>query len=265
MRGRTKPYQCAAKLARRDGQPKPYWVSCGAVSQPPSAIDLSVADNAELLRQTILEKLRSRQWRAGQRLPTERVLGEQFGLSRSTVRRVLGDFKRRRLITQTVGSGTYVAEQVHQALADMASAGPMQATSPAELMAARLVLEPAIIEMVIGNATALDFQRMDACNAHAEASTTLEAFEHWDGQLHEAIADAAHNSFVGSVFRLMNEVRAQGEWGVLKRRSATPERRQEYQHEHRALVEALRLRDVERARALSLAHLVHVRTNMLGH
>ena len=27
--------------------------------------------------------------------------------------------------------------------------------------------------MVIGNATALDFQRMDACNAHAEAATTL--------------------------------------------------------------------------------------------
>lgn len=222
------------------------------------------ADSAEALREAILEKLRSRQWRAGQRLPTERVLGEQYGLSRSTVRRVLGDFKRRRLITQTVGSGTYVADQVHQALAEMASAGPLQATSPSELMAARLVLEPAIVDMVIGNATAHDYQRMDGCNAHAEAATTLEAFEHWDAQLHEAIADAAHNSFVAAVFRLMNEVRAQGEWGVLKRRSATPERRLEYQQEHRALVDALKQRDAERARALCLAHLLHVRTNMLG-
>ena len=221
-------------------------------------------DSAEALREAILEKLRSRQWRAGQRLPTERVLGEQYGLSRSTVRRVLGDFKRRHLITQTVGSGTYVADQVHQALAEMASAGPLQATSPSELMAARLVLEPAIVEMVIGNATAHDYQRMDACNAHAEAATTLEAFEHWDAQLHEAIADAAHNSFVAAVFRLMNEVRAQGEWGVLKRRSATPERRLEYQQEHRALVDALKQRDAERARALCLAHLLHVRTSMLG-
>ncbi len=220
--------------------------------------------SAEALREAILEKLRSRQWRAGQRLPTERVLGEQYGLSRSTVRRVLGDFKRRRLITQTVGSGTYVAEQVHQALAEMASAGPLQATSPSELMAARLVLEPAIVDVVVGNATAHDFQRMDACNAHAEAATTLEAFEHWDAQLHEAIADAAHNSFIAAVFRLMNEVRAQGEWGVLKRRSATSERRLEYQQEHRALVDALKQRDAEQARALCLAHLLHVRTNMLG-
>jgi DNA-binding FadR family transcriptional regulator len=37
--------------------------------------------SAEALREAILEKLRSRQWRAGQRLPTERVLGEQYGLS----------------------------------------------------------------------------------------------------------------------------------------------------------------------------------------
>ena len=222
-------------------------------------------DAAAQLRDTIFEKLRSRTWRAGHRIPTERALSLEFGLSRSTVRRVLLDFKRKRLITQTVGSGTYVAEQVYSALAELAPAGGMQTVSPAELMSARLVLEPALIEMVIGNATAADFARMDECNHHAEASTTLEEFEKWDASLHEAIAEAAHNGFISGVFRLMNEVRAQSEWGVLKRRTATPERRLEYQQEHRALVEALKQRDSERARAMCLAHLVHVRTNMLGY
>jgi DNA-binding FadR family transcriptional regulator len=137
--------------------------------------------------------------------------------------------------------------------------------SPAELMSARLVLEPALIEMVIGNATAADFARMDDCNHHAEVATTLEEFERWDAALHEAIAEAAHNGFISGVFRLMNDVRAQSEWGVLKRRSATPERRLEYQQEHRALVIALKQRDAAQARALCLEHLVHVRTNMLGY
>lgn len=220
-------------------------------------------DAAAQLRETILDKLRSRTWRAGHRIPTERALSEEFGLSRSTVRRVLSDFKRKRLITQTVGSGTYVTENVHSALADFAPP-PCAQISPAELMAARLVLEPALIEMVIGSATAADFARMDECNHHAEAATTLEQFEKWDAALHEAIAEAAHNGFIRSVFRLMNEARSQAEWGVLKRRSATPERRLEYQQEHRALVAALKERDVDRARALCLAHLVHVRRNMLG-
>jgi DNA-binding FadR family transcriptional regulator len=78
------------------------------------------------------------------------------------------------------------------------------------------------------------------------------------------IADAAHNAFISSVFRLMNQVRSQGEWGLLKRRSATPARRLEYQREHRLLVAALKQRDAGRARELCLAHLVNVRRNLLG-
>ncbi|WP_418317480.1 FadR/GntR family transcriptional regulator [Piscinibacter sakaiensis] len=219
-------------------------------------------DTADALKRSILDKLAEQTWRPGQRLPTERALGEQFGISRSAVRRVLQELKQQRLITQTVGSGTYVAEPEQPAPAGVADA---DAVSPAELMAARLVLEPAIIEMVIGNATAADFARMDECNRNAEAAITLEDFEHWDGALHEAIAAAAHNGFISGVFSMMNQVRSQGEWGVLKRRSATPERRLEYQDEHRALVAALKQRDATRARALCLAHLLHVRTNMLGY
>jgi len=222
-------------------------------------------DAAASLRDAIFENLKSRTWRAGHRIPTERALSEQFGLSRSTVRRVLLDFKRKRLITQTVGSGTYVSDQVHEALSELTPGGAAAGVSPADLMSARLVLEPALIEMVIGTATAADFARMDLCNHHAEAAATLEEFERWDAALHEAIAAAAHNSFIANVLRLMNEVRSQNEWGMLKRRSATPERRLEYQQEHRALVAALKDRDAERARALCLAHLRHVRANMLGH
>ena len=221
-------------------------------------------DAAAQLRDTILEKLHNRTWRAGHRIPTERALSDEFGLSRSTVRRVLMDFKRKRLITQTVGSGTYVADDVHHALAELSPPPAATAVSPAELMAARLVLEPALIEMAIGNATSADFARMEECNARAEAATTLEDFERWDAALHEAIAEAAHNGFITGIFRLMNDVRATAEWGVLKRRSATPERRVDYQREHRELVAALRERDAPRARALCLAHLLHVRTNMLG-
>jgi DNA-binding FadR family transcriptional regulator len=222
-------------------------------------------DTAAILRETLLEKLRSRAWRAGHRIPTERALGAEFGLSRSTVRRVLADLKRKRLITQTVGSGTYVSEQVHEALAELSPGASALAVSPAELMAARLALEPAVIEMAIGNATAADFARMDECNHHAELATTLEDFEKWDAAFHEAMAEAAHNGFITSMFRLMGEARAQNEWGMLKRRSATPERRLEYQQQHRALTAALKDRDASRARALCLAHLVHVRANMLGY
>ena len=222
-------------------------------------------DSALALREAILENLSSRKWRAGHRIPTERALSGEFGLSRSAVRRVLADMKDKRLITQTVGSGTYVSEQVNEALAAAANSAGKLPTSPAELMSARVAFEPAIIAMVIGNATSLDFARMHECCTKGEAARSPEQFERWDSLLHEAIADAAHNSFVSKVFRLMNQVREQGEWGTLKRRSATPERRTEYQHEHRVLVAALQDRDGVRATALCLEHLAHVRRNLLGY
>lgn len=221
-------------------------------------------DSAARLRDTLLDHLKSGAWRAGHRLPTERALCEQFGLGRSAVRRVLAQLKEAGLITQTVGSGTYVSEQAPGLLPGLTSGAALMTASPAELMDARLVLEPAIVEMVVRQATTADFARMTQCCDQAEQATTLDEFEHWDGLLHEVIAEAAHNSFVTQVFRLMNQARTQGEWGMLKRKSVTPQRRTAYQQEHRALVAALRERDLATAAALTREHLLHVRRNLLG-
>ncbi|MCW5655303.1 FadR/GntR family transcriptional regulator [Hydrogenophaga sp.] len=217
------------------------------------------------LREAIVVQMRAGQWRAGDRLPPERDLAERFGVSRTTVRKALGELKQMGLIEQTVGSGTYVAPGAVMRLDVRARQDSSQHTSPAELMEARLAMEPAIIEMAIRNANSADLDRMDDCCTQAENADSLEAFEHWDGELHQAIADAAHNSFVGNVFSLMKTVRAQSDWGQLKKKSVTPERRMAYQTEHRAIVEALRDRDAERARALTLAHLLRVRQNLLGY
>lgn len=261
-----RPYAAGHTMDRPSRRPTPT----GKPAAPPAtratrAAAPPAAGSPVRLRESLLDKLRDRSWRAGDRLPTERALCDQFGLSRTAVRRVLGDLRARGLITQVVGSGTYVSTSVAQALSDMAVGQAAASTSPAELMGARVVLEPALIEMAIGNATAADFARMDVCCDEGEAAPTIEQFEFWDGQLHEAIADAAHNTFISGVFRQMNAVRAQGEWGMLKRRSATPERRADYEREHRALVAAVKARDVERARAQCMTHLLHVRWNLLGY
>jgi len=238
-------------------------------SDPGGAAQDLPGDPAGRLHDLLLAQLHAGRWPAGHRLPTERALAAQQGLSRSTVRRVLQQLRQRGLITQTVGSGTYATPEAAALLAGhppppMAVAAVGVAVSPAELMAARLVLEPAVMDLVVHHATAEDFARMDQCNARAEAAQTLEDFERWDAALHEAIAAAAHNRFITHLFRSVSQAREQGEWGLLKRRSATPERRAEYQQEHRALVAALKQRDADTARALCLAHLRHVRRNLLG-
>ena len=223
----------------------------------------SSSDPAYLLKEELLENLREGRWRPGEKLPTERQLSESFGVGRSTVRRVLRQLKELGLITQIVGSGTYIGEELAEKLP---KPEPLDlGISPAELMDARLIFEPGLIDLVVRNGTATDLAGMEECCLKAEQAETLEKFEYWDNAFHQKIAEATHNQFVISVFELMAKVRERGEWGLLKQKSVTPERRDAYQREHRALWAALKNRDAEAARASIHSHLIHVRRNLLGY
>lgn len=225
-------------------------------------------DNAAVLKEAILDKLHSGEWAPGHRIDTERQLSESFDIGRTTVRRVLAQLKGAGFITQTVGSGTYVSETFQPRAAAVAGLGAAPdvtgTVSPAELMEFRFAIEPSIVELVVRNASQSDFARMAHCCDKAEAAQSMEEFEVWDGKLHETIALAAHNSMVTHVFQLINQARAQDDWGALKRHSLTPERRLSYQREHRQLVSALTDRDVTRAMGCTKDHLLHVRRNLLG-
>ena len=226
---------------------------------------MASSQTTQEFKEVLLEQLRSGRLRSGDRLPTERDLAETWKMGRSVVRRVLSQLKDQGLIRQVVGSGTYVNTDITEKLQASTRLLPVVDTSPAELMEMRLLMEPVVLELVIRHATSADFLKMEECCIRGEAAATLEEFEHWDGALHQAIADATHNNFARSVFQLMNVVRERGDWGMLKQRSVTPERRLVYEREHRALVDALRQRDKECARELMRCHLEQVRRNMFGY
>ncbi|RDB42675.1 FadR family transcriptional regulator [Halomonas sp. DQ26W] len=231
------------------------------------------SDGARALARHVQAEIASGRFPPGYRLPTERELSECFSASRGAVRRVLGHFKSLGAITQVVGSGTFVSERAAElftpptaeASVVSPSAGSMAGqVSPAQLMEARLLIEPQMVSLIVRFATAADFERMDDCLAQSEAATSIEAFEHWDGALHQAFAEATHNSFFLRILELTNVVREEGEWGRLKRISLTPERRERYETQHRAIVAALRDRDQEMARVLLEEHLVEVKRNLFG-
>lgn len=225
------------------------------------------AAGAKALSAYLRKEIASGRMHDGVKLPAERQLSERFGASRGAVRRVLQDLKDKGLITQAVGSGTFVLPGAAQSLPPRESViDEISATqtSPAELMEARLLIEPLMPKLIARNATSSDFARMIECIEQSEAAETIEEFEHWDGELHRTFALATHNSFFMKVLELTNRVREQGEWGRLKRRSLTPERRKEYEAQHRAIVEALRDRDAEQAGEVLTEHLRQIQHNLFG-
>jgi DNA-binding FadR family transcriptional regulator len=224
------------------------------------------AEGAKVLATYLEDAILSGRLRGGVKLPAERALSEKFGASRGAVRRVLADLKGRGLIAQAVGSGTFVLPGAHAPVAVTRDNRKREVihTSPAELMEARLLIEPLMPGLIVRYATAVDFAKMTECLDRSEAAVSIEEFEHWDGELHKTFALATHNTFFLRVLELTNEVREQGEWGRLKRTSLTPERRTDYESQHRAIVNALRDRDADLACELLTGHLRQIRHNLFG-
>lgn len=211
------------------------------------------------------EAVASGRYPIGAKLPTERALAEQLGVPRSAVRDVLSVMESRGRIVRIIGSGTYVAQPETAAKPSVAPAvGRAHDASPTEIMAARLIVEPRLAQLVVMNAKAADFELMEECNRLAEAADDFEAFEHWDAALHQAIAEATHNPLIVAIYATITGARELAEWGELKRLSITAERRDAYRREHREIVTALRARDGRAAEAALGAHLLRVRRNLLG-
>ncbi|HEX2827864.1 MAG TPA: FCD domain-containing protein [Burkholderiales bacterium] len=200
----------------------------------------------------------------GAKLPTERELARRFAVPRNAVRRTLAQLEAEGAITRHVGRGTFLAGPAPHEPGQIAT-DSVSHTSPAELMEARLRIEPALAELIVTNATPADFERMELCLDKAERAATLDEFELWDAALHQALATATHNRFVTRILDMVALVRQQSEWGKLKDRIVTPERRLTYQEEHRAIVAALKARDAARAREAIATHLQHARRNLFGY
>ncbi|MFF8683136.1 FadR/GntR family transcriptional regulator [Streptomyces sp. NPDC015237] len=216
------------------------------------------ADAIGQVRGLIQDGLNAGAFAAGSRLPTERALAADLGTSRAAVRQALGVLEREGVITRHVGRGTFIA-----ASSDRAERGPLE-TSPAEIMTVRLLVEPEIAYLAAQQARPADLAALQHGLTRGCAAGTHEEFESWDAVFHRAIAQAAHNSLLLEMFDTMNAARKLPVWGNIKRRSASPERRAVYERAHREILEALNDRDPDASRQNMRAHLLNVRSNLLG-
>jgi len=226
------------------------------------------ASGAAALTEFIERNIAEGVWQPGTKLPTERVLERQFGVSRNTLRKSLKRLESDGKITRHVGRGSFVTEaapgagEVSAVPRDLAYR--IQGASPVEVMEVRLMIEPLAAELAAMRATAEDLQRMDECLVHCARAAGIAEFEYWDGMLHVAIVAAAKNGMLTALYESINDLRGQAEWRRLKERSVTPERRGIYGDQHGSIVQALKDRDGALARAELRRHLENVRSNLLG-
>ncbi len=198
---------------------------------------------------------------AGHRLPAEKELARQLGVSRPTVREAMIALEIAGLIEVRTGSGIYVSRPVESKPVVLDS-GP----GPFELLSARLLIEGEIAAEVAIRATAEDLVEIRHAALQMEQITEEGGnYARADQVFHVRIAAATGNSVLaglvdtlwGSMFNQMfNKLREHEE--------QTPEAKAKNLRDHRAIVDALATRDALGSRTAMRQHLLRVQAALSG-
>ena len=193
----------------------------------------------------------------GERLLSERELGDRFGVSRTVVREAVRALAAKGLLEVRTGDGTYVCTFGASAAAEALSrllrlSGAKDLSRVRSIYEVRRPLEVAIAGIAAERATAEDLRTLDACVAAIDdPQLAKERFVAEDVRFHSALAEATHNrlfvALLNSVADLMGAIREVG--------TTVPGARTDARKYHRHILERVAARDVEGARRAMLQHM----------
>jgi len=196
--------------------------------------------------------------RPGDKLPAERELAEQFGVSRTAIREAMKALMQSGLVVIQPGKGTFVTDStstvVRNSIDMLIRVG--NETSIKDLLEVREILEPEIAALAAVRARSEDIQSMEeALKEMDQAMDDPDKFIESDLDFHLALAHGSNNALIpiliDSLVDLLREhrIRAASVEGGLERG----------QPHHKIILEAIKRNDANIARDSMRAHLEQIR------
>ncbi|GAA5195616.1 FadR/GntR family transcriptional regulator [Rugosimonospora acidiphila] len=229
-----------------------------------TAVNLSRASQA--IVEQIRGLLREGKLRPGDRLPSERELCQQFGVSRVTVREALRILETGGLVLIRVGArgGAFVtsptSRQVGTGLADLVSLSTITA---AEVTEARLVFELGIVPLIVSGATDDDIAELRALTKrHAQAVKAGEYSMQMSAEFHTRLAGCTHNA---AIEMLVHTFHGPLLMSLLEVQAMAPLAGRKGCAEHAEFVEAVAARDAELAESIMRTHIGRTATRIKAH
>lgn len=190
------------------------------------------------------------------RLPAERELCENLGVSRNELRKALAVLEDNGELWRHVGKGTFIGSR--PVVEDLSVAGIAARTNPGEVMRARLIFEPLLAGEAALNATSDHIAEMKLCLKLSSEAKTWRQYESNDNRFHRTISEASGNSVLEALFDQLNAIRRTVVWGRLRDNASSPPPNHHSFVEHNNVLEAIENRDFRAARAAMNKHLTSV-------
>jgi len=211
----------------------------------------------ELARKLIAD-LASGKYAVGDRLPAERELSAEHGMSRPTVRDAIIALEVQGLVEVRVGSGAYVRRLPGEN--DLTGFD----VTGFEVTEARLLIEGEAAALAATQITDAELDELSGLVRRiADENLRDDMTYAADHAFHLAIARAGRNAAMVEAVQHLWRMRAASPESALLNAKARTAKVMPVVEEHAAIVEALRSRDPARARAAMRAHLAAVLEHLL--
>ncbi|HEY9120906.1 MULTISPECIES: GntR family transcriptional regulator [Marinobacter] len=202
----------------------------------------------------------------GERLPPERVLAEQFGVSRPSLREAIQRLTAKGLLVSRQGGGNFVTESLGASFSDPLI--PLLEARPEaqrDLLEFRRTLEADCAYYAAKRATEVDkaqlqkvYEELQGCYAR-DTDRDLEAEGVADARFHLAIAEASHNVIllhtIRTLFNMLKDHVVTNIGGMYAKEAET---RLGLAEQHRLLFDAIMDGRAEDARELAGTHIEYV-------
>ena len=193
----------------------------------------------------ILSEIQSGSFKIGDKLPAERELCEQFGVSRAPIRQALSALELNGFIYSRQGEGVFVKNN-HITPENSESAIFFKSVSPEDIIEARMNIEPLIIKFAAQRATDEDIEELRSTLNQMKEETRAGVYvPETDEKLHCGIAKASHNDLLINIMAaITNAMKQQEMWTFLRDRTVT---RSDYRdinfNEHELIIKAIEEHD----------------------
>lgn len=182
----------------------------------------------------------------------EDKLATAFGVSRTRIRPVLVRLANEQVVTLTPNRGATIAQPSEQ--------------EAREVFEVRRLIEPTLVQLFIANATAADMARLKACiddEESARLAGDMRRAIRLSGDFHLVLAECAGHQTLGRILRELTSRTSL----ILMTYSAPHAREREEAtacgcREHRALLDAIRLRDAKEAARRMREHLTRLESQL---
>lgn len=189
--------------------------------------------------------------KSGDRLPPERELIQQMGVSRTVLREALRVLEARGILEATHGEGRYFTGNA--GFDFDASLENMRESAVLEILDAREALETKIVMLAAENAEPEDLTRLRQI---IDSVTDPDGYTfEWNREFHLTIAKASKNTVLYEMLSLILQLRTE----VHRKDLLTKKQLRRIAQDHNRIIEAIAARDAETACSVMKHHLNQTR------